>query len=256
MEVWIYIIKFAVIGLAASAQNCPSDHFSAIFAVNADETIEFPSIVDYDFELSFLKNIVKLRDDAIQHMFADAVIFFNDTLGIDFSGLTPNEHNELFVENAIMRPFIFSVDFYVTANNWIQIGSTHSTCYQMTGGGFEVAFSDDQILYGSYGGTEGKPAAVNNLFLYGVFSVAVCKQSPLLIQFQSNTPIRSEPIDGNFVLNFDLYNAIIGYGKAQGIASINPDPYELDKHHAVLQIVFTFSAQTSAGPWIQGSKSN
>ena len=88
----------------------------------------------------------------------------------------------------------------------------------MHGGGITVIFAGNQTLYGSYGGTEGKPVESGDLLLYGIFSIDVCQQSPVLIQFQSNTP---EPIDGTLIVNFDLYNAVLGYGKAQGIMFLN-----------------------------------
>ena len=242
MKVWSCALIFTVTSLAASAQTCPSDHFSAVFVATADETIDIPVVVAYDFELSFLKYILKLRDNAIQHVFEDAIIYFNDTFGLDFSPSAPNEKNQVYLDNAVMGPFRFSIYFYVTVNNWIRTGSTRSSCYKMHGGGITVIFAGNQTLYGSYGGTEGKPVKSGDLLLYGIFSIDACQQSPVLIQFQSNTPIRTEPIDGTFIVNFDLYNAVLGYGEAQGIMSLKPDPYEPDKYRAFSRTAFTFPA--------------
>ena len=48
---------------------------------------------------------------------------------------------------------------------------------------------------------------------YGFFHIDVCKQSPVIIQFQSSTPVGLEPIYGIGVFTSDLYNRVLGYGK-------------------------------------------
>ena len=72
-------------------------------------------------------------------------------------------------------------------------------------GGFRVSFSGDQTLYGSYGGTEGKPAETANSMVYGFYHIDVCEQSPVIIQLQSSRPVRTEPIDGTSILTSDPY---------------------------------------------------
>ena len=66
-----------------------------------------------------------------------------------------------------------------------------------------------QTLYGSYGGAEGKPVGTTNLVTYGFYHINVCEQSPVIIQFQSSTPICPELIDGIAVLIVDLYNRVL-----------------------------------------------
>ena len=48
-----------------------------------------------------------------------------------------------------------------------------------------------------------------NLVAYGFYHIDVCEQSPVIIQFQSTTPIRPEPIDGIAVFTSDLYNRVL-----------------------------------------------
>ena len=69
----------------------------------------------------------------------------------------------------------------------------------------------------------------------------VCQQSPVLIQFQSSTPFRVEPVDRLIlVINLDLYSRVLGYGKAQGIGTLVPDLYQPEKYRLGVQNVFTF----------------
>ena len=65
-----------------------------------------------------------------------------------------------------------------------------------------------------------------------IFTINVCQQSPVIIHSKSSTLIHPEPVDGTRVQNFDLYNSVLGYGKAQGVISITPDPYKPDKFRA------------------------
>ena len=127
---------------------------------------------------------------SMQRTVDDAIQFFKDRFGLDFSASTPNEKKEQFFENAKMSPFILpsdKVNYIVTVNNWIGSGNTRSTCYLIRDGGFQVSFSANQTLRGSYGGSVGKPAGLTDLMVYGFYNIEVCKQSPIIIQVQSGT---------------------------------------------------------------------
>ena len=235
---------FAVSSLAVSCQTCPSDHFSAIFAATVDQTIDTPTFAVPDPELNFFMNVLKFRYQDIIHFAEDAIYFFNETFGLDFTtSLPPNDQHELFYENAKMSPYMLSATYSVTSNSWLRTGSTRSTCYSMRDGGFQVTFSGEQTLYGSYGGAEGKSIGELEALAYGFYIIYACQQSPILIQFQSHTPYRFEPIDLTVVINLDLYNRVLGYGKAQGIGSILPDPYQPKKYRYSQRNVLTFPTQ-------------
>ena len=92
-----------------------------------------------------------------------------ETYGLDFSLSPPTDQNEYFYQNARLTPFRLSddIDYLVTLNNWIQAGNTRSTCYRIRDGGFQVTFSDDKVLHGSYGGAGGLTADVTNFIGYG-----------------------------------------------------------------------------------------
>ena len=245
MKVWIYSLVFAVSSLAVSSQTCPSDHFSAIFVATVEQTLDFAEPAIDDPELYYFKSILKFRDNEIEHTFKDAIQFYNDTYGLDFSGSTRNKRNELFYENAILGPWLFhpEIDFLVNSNNWIQTGRTHTSCFLLTDGGLRVSFSGDQILYGSYGGAEGKPAGVANFAAYGYYTIVnLCEQSQVLIQLQTVPPLRSEPIDGFNIFHHELYSPVLGYGTAEGYNTIRPDPDEPGKFRFTVRNVLSFPA--------------
>ena len=238
MKFWIHILVAVWCQQEVLSQTCPSEPFTAVFTASNDS----PDVLKDDPELTFFKTIMQFRDEAIQHTADDAIRFFNDTFGLDFSASTPNKQNERFFENANMSPFILvSNDYIVTFNNWFRSGNTRSACYPIRGGGFQVTFSAGQTLRGSYGGATGKPAA-NTLLIYGFVSIEVCKQSPIIIQIQSATPIRIEPVDNIGIINFETYNRVLGHGRAQGIAIIVPDPENPGQFRFTFRNTYTFPA--------------
>ena len=242
MKVWIYSLVFAVSSLAVSSQTCPSDHFSVIFVGTIETILDELAIDIPDPELSYFKNVLKFRDEEIVHFFEDAVYFFKNTFGLDFSMSPPTDQHQLFYENATISPFILSEDIVYTAtsNNWIRTGSTHSSCYRIRDGGVNITFSGEQTLYGSYGGTEGKTVGPTSALAYGFYIIDVCQQSPLLIQFLTTTPF---PVGSVIIINPVLYNNVLGYGKSQGVGFIRPDPQQPDKFRLSFSNVFTFPAE-------------
>ena len=219
---------------------CPD--FAATFVGVIDQTIDNPRFVINDLEQTFFKEIMGFRDDDIQHAFEDAITSFNETYGLDFSLSQPNEQHEYFFENAKMNLFRFSGDIHylLALSNWIQTGNTRFTCREIYDGGFLVTFTGDQLLHGSYGGDDGIPAGVGDSLDYGFTKIDVCDQSPVIIQFKTATPFRSEPVDGSRNLNFDIYNRVLGHGKALGAYTVKPDLKNPGKFRFVARVVFTF----------------
>ena len=239
MDFLIYIFAFVV---SAIAQICPPEHFSAVITITADDVIENGANINLkDPELTYFKTVLKFQDSDIQHTIDDAIQFFNNTYGLDFSD-PPDENNERFFQNAKMTPYILAleIDNFIIDSHWIRTGNTYSSCYRLRNGGFQVTFSAEQTLYGSYGGAEGKPVRMGNYVDYGFYIADVCKQSPLIIQFQSSSPARVEPIDGSLIVPIDLYNPVLGYGAATALVQFYPDPNEPGKFRAMNRNVMVF----------------
>ena len=236
----IFCLQFSV--SLCDFKGC--SEFTATFVALSDQILDDPNALINDQEMTFLKEDMGLRDDDIQHIFEDAIEFYNETYGLDFSNSPPNEQNEYFFENAKMILFRFheNVHYQVIFNNWIQTGKTRTTCHDIQIGGYHVTFTGDQLLHGSYGGDKGIPAGVGTTIQYGYDVIHVCDQSPVIVQFQNASPFRSEPVDGALFLNLDIYNNILGYGKSLGVINTKPDPDNPGKHRLVSRIVFTFPA--------------
>ena len=242
MKVWILILAVSSLVVTVATQVCPPTHFSAVIVGSVDETVEGLDFISEDLELLFFRKGLHFDEEEIHHVFEDAMDFFNNTFGLDFSVSPPNEYNIRYLENAIMYPFILrkEINYIATANNWIRNGNTRSRCYRIYDGGISVAFLNYTTLYGRYGGEEGKPAVPFEPLLYGFYSIDVCEQSPVLIHYRCPTPIRAEPIDGTYVLNCYAFNRILGRGKTQGIGIIRPDQDDPGKYIFNFKNIITF----------------
>ena len=242
---WINIVLFGMLVRAVVPSNtCPSNQFSAVFSAIAEQTVDELSIFLPDPELTFFKDVLKFKDDAIQRAFEDAINFFNYTYGLDFSASQPNENHQFSIENAVMITYALNdnIEYFVTVNNWIRRGNTRSDCYRMRDGGFRVSFPANTTLYGSYGGAEGRPISVGDLVVYGFYIINVCDQSPIIIQFQSD-PLRPEPVDGIFIIKSKLYNRVLGNGNAQSLFIPRPDPDQPKKYRISIRNNLSFPAQ-------------
>ena len=107
-----------------------------------------------------------------------------------------------------------------------------------------MTVSDDQLLHGSYGGAGGLPAGVTELLRYGFSNIDVCEQSPVIIQFQSATPIRQAPIGKPNFINSALYNRGLGHGKAMGVFTLTRDTNNPGQLHLATRNAFTFPAMS------------
>ena len=236
---------FAAVIIAASAARIESDTNS--YNDDDDDNLqicpsmnnfdaEFPAIVDnilpesepffFRTATNFFRNIMKFNTMEIQQVTNDAIAFFRTKFGIDFSSAPPDTDGIRYLAsiNATFIPYQVNpaLRSSITFNQWTVDRTRRSYCYDNRGGGFAVIFGSDTILRGTYGGEVGLPIKANERVLYGFYSIPLCRnQSPLIIQFQSATPVRIT-VDGFLTINFDLYSSKLGPGLAQGVFHVTP----------------------------------
>ena len=145
-------------------------------------------------------------------------------------------------ENARLNLVRFHEAFHysLVLSNWITTRNPGVRCSDIQDGGFRVSFIGDQVLHGSYGGVAGIHVGTNEALIYGLSRINVCKQSPVLLQIQTATPFRQEAVNGAMLVNFDIYNAVLGSGKAQSFFTLKPDPDTPGDYRLVSRIVYTF----------------
>ena len=119
-------------------------------------------------------------------------------------------------------------------------------CFENRDGSFDVTFSDNQILHGTYGGEEGIPVTSADTVVYGFYNIPVCAQEPLVIRFSSASPARLDLHDGFGIINCDLYHRVWGRGIAQGL--FQGTPTEDGRIHFTIRNLFTFPAHPTFVP--------
>ena len=222
--------------------NCPCEWFIAEFVALADIVVPvdlLDPIIDTNF--TFFRDIMHFSDEEIEKATEDAITFFDMKFGVDFSQTSPNQLGQYINGAATLTPFIMSSEFEysVTFNQWIINGKFKNKCYEMRDGGFMVTFSEEQTLFGSYGREEGKPIAPGAFVVYGFYSIPVSEQQPIVIQYNSDTPFRFEPVDGFAVINCELHHGFLGEGVAQGVLRAVPTGHS-DLVHVTTRNLFTF----------------
>ena len=240
------IFSFLIGSLAAvganAAGSCPNEWFTAEFVSIADIVVP-ESLLDpiIDSDLSFFKDIMLFTDKEIESVTQDAVDFFNTRFGLDFSQSTPDALGQRAFENATLAPFFLSpeIQYTITFNRWILNGKISTQCFENRDGGFMVSFAGQQQLFGSYGGEEGIPISPGDVVVYGFYNLPVYEQQPIVIQYNSGTPFRFEPVDGFGIINCELHHRILGEGVAQGVFRVT-ETGEDGMVHVSIRNLFTF----------------
>ena len=221
--------------------RCPNEWFTAQFESLADAVA--PAIADTDKDLTFFRDIMLFSEKKIERVTQDAIEFFNTKFGLDFSQSPPNDLGQRTFANAVLQPFVLSpkVRYTVNVNSWLLFGRTRNFCFENRDGGFGVSFTGKQMLHGTYGGEDGIPANPGEQVVYGFYNIPVFPKRPIIIQYQSNTPFRFEPIDGFGVINCELHHRTLGAGAAQGVFRVTPTE-EPGMFHFSIRNTFTFPA--------------
>ena len=111
MNFWICSVFIAVLSLQFSVSLCTPDSscpdFTATFVAMADQTIDDTELLINDAEQTFFRDTLGFRDTDIQNAAADALRFFNETYGLDFSHIPLNEQHQHVLGNASLRQFRF-----------------------------------------------------------------------------------------------------------------------------------------------------
>ena len=108
-----------------------------------------------DTSLTFFTDLLGYSDDEIQQEIRNALQFFSERFGLEFSLTQPNELSMCFFQNATLQPVRRNPRIRANSNHWILTGNTRSKCLVTAIGGFLVTFAGEQILKGTYGGEEG-----------------------------------------------------------------------------------------------------
>ena len=228
-----------------TARCPPTNRFAAEFALIADAIApESVTVFNSTTGLPFFRNIMSFSEIEITRVTQDAIEFFNTRFGLDFSQATPDENGQRILSDIgatfIIWEFSPKVNYRLMVNNWATTGNTRSSCFVNRDGGFAVTFEKPLTLNGTYGGQGGRPVVPGDFVLYGFYNIPVCRQSPLIIRYESGSPVRAGPVDGFRIINCNLFNRELGTGVAQGVFRVTS--VGNNKVHFAIRNLVTFPA--------------
>jgi len=212
-------------GIRASNVCSDADALTAAFQTNANKVVDSPMTLAPDAGLKFLRNIMLFSDKEIEEFTEDAIEFFNERFGLDFSAVEADENGTRYLaeKNATLTLFELNpdLDYHVVFNKWLTTGRQTSLCFDNRQGGYSVSVGSEQMLFGTYGGEEGRPIQPGDFINYAFANIAVCPQSPIIIRFQSRSPIRFG-IDGFGTVDCDVFHRKLGQGVSQALLGVVP----------------------------------
>ena len=239
-RLWVSVVFLSFLNLhnvATESQMC-EEPFKATITVVANVTIPI-SASPLDPDLVFYREVLRFTEEEIYRDREAAMHFFRDMYGLDFTSVEPNDKGQRILGNATFEPGRSVFNLTYVFNSWLVSGQSRTKCFPAQAGGFRVRFSGPMMLYGEYGGEEGKSVSTDENLLYEhdyVFDA--CKQQGLTFHLESLAPIRSVPVDGYVVITLRVRNRMLGEGIIWGVCrftTINATTQRLE-----LREVFTF----------------
>ena len=220
----IVIVVISGIPTTFSQEECPR---GAEFIISFDGVVTLADFVQDapDPNLTFFRNVLKFSEQEIQTARQSAIDYFNTTFGLDFSQSEPNQQGQRIFQNASFAAGQAPFTATTKANRWLVTGSTRSRCFNVRLGWFDVSLLGQQVLHGTYGGTEGRtlngPATgvISWLYLW----INSCPQSPVVILLRSTAPSSATP-DGLSIEPYAASHRILGNGISLSTLFINPLP--------------------------------
>ena len=234
----VLFISFLMLHNAAAQSQMCEDQFQAVLTLATNKT--YPASAQFlDSDLVYFRQVLRYTEAEIDREREAAMQFFSDSYGLDFTNVEPDDKGRRSLGNATMRPFMTPYNNTFVDNRWLVNGNTRSKCYQVGDGGFQVRFSGTVMLYGEYGGEEGRLAFANEGLLYGYdYVFDACEQQGIVFQVSTIAPARFVQTDGFLVTTFRVRNRRLGEGLSWGVgrvSSVNPTTNRFEGRQ-----VFTF----------------
>ena len=206
-------------------EKCPQ---GAEFIITFDGVISLADFVQNspDPNFTFFRNVLKFSEQEIQTASQSAIDYFNTTYGLDFSQSEPNQQGHRIFQNASFGAGQAPFTATTKANRWLVTGSTRSRCFDVRLGWFGVSFLGQQVLHGTYGGTEGRivNGPVQDAITWVYVWINSCPQSPVVILLRTTAPSVGRTPDGLSIEAYAASHRILGNGISLSTLFINPLP--------------------------------
>ena len=203
--------------------DCPQ---GAEFIISFDNVVQLAEFLQNipDPNLTFFRNVLKFTEQEIQTATQSAIEYYNTTFGLDFSESEPNQQGQRIFQNASFSAGQAPFTATAKANRWLVTGNTKSRCFDVRLGWFGIQFLGEQVLHGTYGGTEGITVLpVTNEMNWIYVWINTCPQSPVVILIQPTAPSSTTP-DGLVIEPAVASHRILGSGISFNTFFLEPLP--------------------------------
>ena len=238
---------FVIIGNSLAQYDCPAGWFDVTWIMAVDKIVPLDIGQQFlDPNLTYFKNVLLYSDEQIEDITQKAIKFFKRRFGLDFSQSPITPQGFRIFENATMYPVRVPVDVVATYNRWVINGREGNTrCFNMREGGYQVRFTGEQVVHGTYGGEQGQILTAAEELGYNFFSTNFCEHTPTIILCGSISPTFRDPY-GFGVRHWECFNRELGQGLVTGaqgqLATGDPSTRRLLIRH-----VMTFPATSVPG---------
>ena len=227
---------------ASSAQSC-EERLQAVIPIVS--TIELPiSVLGQlgDPEMNFYRQNLRFTDEEIEREMQNAFNHFNTRFGLNFSAVESNERGQRIIGNATFYFLAFPFNITAPYNRWMVSGRTTTRCFPVGIGGFQVDFTGNMMVYGTYGGEDGIPVVLRDSLFYGYdLLYDACAHQPIPILAYTDFPIRTVPFESWMATDFVLSHRQLGSGFARGVTRFFFPPDRPDMVISETHEVYSFN---------------
>jgi len=126
---WTLVVLFSFLVItSAAAQYCPTSQIASDAQIILHEETVIPASLGrvFDPNLTYFREVLGYSDDEIQQEVQNALQFFSERFGLEFSLTQPNELGQCFFQNATLQPIIRLVNTTAVLKRWMLNGNTRS----------------------------------------------------------------------------------------------------------------------------------
>ena len=241
------VLFVIIIGYSLAQDYCPTGWFNVAWIVVVDEIVPLDIGQQFsDPNLTFFKDILLYGDEEIEEFTQKAINFFKRQFGLDFSQSSLTPQGFRIFENATMFPLRIPMGAVATYNRWVINGREGNTrCFNMREGGYEVSFTGNQMVHGTYGGEQGQVLTAGEGIGYYTISTNFCEHTPTIIQCGSISPRFRDPY-GFATIHMECFNKQLGRGLLTGTQGQLPTG-DLNTIRVLIRNVMTFPATSVPG---------
>ena len=246
VKVAITLLAFAI-NTSLAQDECPSGWFNVTWVIAVDKIVPIDIGQQFfDPSLTYFKEVLRYSDEEIDGVTERAIEFYKRRFGLDFSQSPVTPQGFRIFENATMYPVNVPIDVVATYNRWVVNGREGNTrCFNMKEGGYQVLFTGNQLVRGTYGGEQGQVLTPREELGYNFFSTDFCEHAPTIILCGSISPTFRDPY-GFGIRHWECFNRQLGRGLITGAQGQLPtgDP---NTRRVLIRHVMTFPATAVPG---------